>query len=873
MAVMGKKVWAIVCGAIRNKFELYTTLATLCDYRKQDLIEGIVISTWKGELENIVGLRERLLELDIFVVESDSLDVDAGKFIDMNFLRQTYQLRKGLEILPDDVFVLRCRTDYSQERISDCRDVLEGKIDMSIGNFGSMNFGFKYRIGVCRYTCNIFFAFTDSGFLGYKNDLLKMTNMQMVVYMNDRKPVADYHFFMNLIKWQFPIFDEILSLIFLGLDYGTRLKTLCSKIDNSEFELPGIMNKWHALQFIIMHNCFCLMTQQYNQNVPDFYLSDVFSCKTELGLYNDFWGVCIKNPEVIRRIVCGECIATKGYMKLYRQINMFMQKGYAETVTITLNDYNETWTWLKDVLMIEPQKWLNPYKKIVLEQKDYSDMGLKETMNCLIGDNKLEVGDEESYIMNYLVHGKNGWFYSRLSNELENIVSINEIYDSALSAAGRSLIPWVLKKIAIEAYNSEDYEYGKELGFVFERWATAQNMLYTFPMIAEKLSALYYYGKFQEKNGVCVIPKMLYIKLCQRFKVPINPDIKQYIPEIYEVIKGIIKRDYSQYYSNIDVKNLINFWIDEFGLVELPQEAVEMLSGVSIYRKYVKLFQVNDPQAYNKLLVKAGSLNSCVEVKNIYKLILSEMYYQDENIKDKVMNLINDWIVSGLLSEDVYVVSLAKTGDFSREKFRTEMELRKGCSAQEYTLVCQLLLQSGHIGEVLEILEKYADTPEKRTAFNLIIKMQKHKNVCLFTVKNNNEFWLNYKYNDPEILEFEKNNFKTNKGPDGALWPHTTEVASRSPFAMFIRPSVAGILVSVEFCAISSIMKHYLFEELSKEYNLIIDNEINRLYIKDIKIDDVMTYENVLETALIEFEKIAIRIQECYEKIKEIIER
>lgn len=49
MAIMGKKVWAIVCGAIRQEFELYTTLAMLCDYRSKGLLEGIVISTWKGK--------------------------------------------------------------------------------------------------------------------------------------------------------------------------------------------------------------------------------------------------------------------------------------------------------------------------------------------------------------------------------------------------------------------------------------------------------------------------------------------------------------------------------------------------------------------------------------------------------------------------------------------------------------------------------------------------------------------------------------------------------------------------------------------------------------------------------------------------------
>lgn len=163
-----------MCGAIRNEFELYTTLSALIECRTEGLLEGIVISTWVGEVRNISGLEEKLKTLNIYLIEIPTISESISQFSDINFARQIIQLRKGLEFIPDDVFVLKCRTDYSQDKIAASKQIPEGKIDMSLGSFGNMDFGLNYRIGVMRFSCNSFLTLVDSGSVGYKQDLLKM---------------------------------------------------------------------------------------------------------------------------------------------------------------------------------------------------------------------------------------------------------------------------------------------------------------------------------------------------------------------------------------------------------------------------------------------------------------------------------------------------------------------------------------------------------------------------------------------------------------------------------------------------------------------------------------------------------------------------
>ena len=95
------KVWAIVCGAVRQEFELYSILSYLCEYRAKGLIEGIVLSTWVGEVDNVKNLREKLKFLDIHLVEIWPLSEEVSQYTNLNYTRQATQLLNGLRNIPD----------------------------------------------------------------------------------------------------------------------------------------------------------------------------------------------------------------------------------------------------------------------------------------------------------------------------------------------------------------------------------------------------------------------------------------------------------------------------------------------------------------------------------------------------------------------------------------------------------------------------------------------------------------------------------------------------------------------------------------------------------------------------------------------------
>lgn len=111
----GKIVWSVVCGAIRDELELRLVLDELLKMRSERTIQGIVISTWKGDFDSFPQLRKEIEQNDIEIIEQVPLDnrIQIGRTNSVNYLRQAMQMQKALDRLPEDCFVLKARTDRS----------------------------------------------------------------------------------------------------------------------------------------------------------------------------------------------------------------------------------------------------------------------------------------------------------------------------------------------------------------------------------------------------------------------------------------------------------------------------------------------------------------------------------------------------------------------------------------------------------------------------------------------------------------------------------------------------------------------------------------------------------------------------------------
>ena len=216
------KVWAVVCGAVRQEFELYSILSYLCEYRSKGYIEGIVLSTWVGEADNVKNLREKLKFLDIKLVETPPLSEEIGRYANLNYTRQALQLLNGLKNIPDDVFVLKCRTDFCMKFFKYFDDVICNPNPLKPNSYGDFRSIFEYKVAVIGFGISHSFASVDICFFGYKLDVLKMCSFNLTQLTIENRLMPDCLFFLSPFLSEF----QILKSFFIRINYWELAKSL-----------------------------------------------------------------------------------------------------------------------------------------------------------------------------------------------------------------------------------------------------------------------------------------------------------------------------------------------------------------------------------------------------------------------------------------------------------------------------------------------------------------------------------------------------------------------------------------------------------------------------------------------------------------------
>lgn len=162
-------MWAVVCGQIRSDVEFRAIIGRLIQLRIQGILEGIVVSTWEG---GVTGCHEDLLrKTGIALVRTPRLD--DCKLLQMNYTRQILLFNAGLKAIPENVFVLKCRTDFSLDCVNLLVDSLS-HISFEKGAENRYNVDFSYKILVQHISTTAPFFFRDVAFIGFKEDLKKM---------------------------------------------------------------------------------------------------------------------------------------------------------------------------------------------------------------------------------------------------------------------------------------------------------------------------------------------------------------------------------------------------------------------------------------------------------------------------------------------------------------------------------------------------------------------------------------------------------------------------------------------------------------------------------------------------------------------------
>ena len=101
--------WAVVCGLVRDPAAALHQAAVLRQFRAEALVQGVVISTWEGELDHYPDVRTAFAELDAVVVTSREPVLKTGG----NLIHQSKAILLGLDACPAGAMVLKMRFDLA----------------------------------------------------------------------------------------------------------------------------------------------------------------------------------------------------------------------------------------------------------------------------------------------------------------------------------------------------------------------------------------------------------------------------------------------------------------------------------------------------------------------------------------------------------------------------------------------------------------------------------------------------------------------------------------------------------------------------------------------------------------------------------------
>lgn len=558
--IHNKPVWAIICGAVRQEFELYTIIMWLCEQRSRGYLDGIVLSTWVGEVDNIPGLRKKLDFLEINLVEVQPLRKEINNFANMNYFRQIGQLNAGLNRIPNDVFVLKCRTDYCNEWVKKYEKVLSGEVNLNVQVFGKFHPGLHYKIAIMNYSISHPFILEDICFLGYKDDIRKMTVFESSpLYLGDRLS-PDVLFFSSIFLHRFSIIKDFFEILHYW-NFASALRDRLIQVRDEDFELPSILVKFYGLYFVILSNCFYACCTTASDNEYTIGLSTVFygnSKGVERG-----WLIAVRDVNIFSQIMDFKVAQSSAANQLMEVIRSIFSTGKEVSICRYKDEYDELKKWGEKYLKIPVCEWLkNDWEKIFVPSAlklNFGQTGKILFSNYLINDSNQDLKFED--MMNNIVFSSIP-YYKAVINELECIRKYNEsLYEIALLATSRCKSDKVLKHIAIallEGTISSSRIDAAE--YVFKRYLEIEKEQFIkFPLVADQILAVYYYGKYclrryQREN----VLEILYMKLKKIYEF--NGVVHgSYCDKIIDFSEKIIETHISDGMTDESIESLIFF--------------------------------------------------------------------------------------------------------------------------------------------------------------------------------------------------------------------------------------------------------------------------------------------------------------------------
>jgi hypothetical protein len=201
-----RRNWVVIAGLVRDEAIFARQLEVLVDWRKKQLIEGVVYSTWINELSKYPNIASFLVKQDIAIVEIAEPTLQ----LEGHILHQMTSLHYGLQLVPDQTYVFRTRPDMRLTH--EMQDFLRNEPSLALGAPDDWPEIFEERLVVLAGSLLTPFYINDMIFYGRKKDVNKLVSFDVaceVIYAN---MAAEQFYFAPSFYRALPIFRSFFQL-------------------------------------------------------------------------------------------------------------------------------------------------------------------------------------------------------------------------------------------------------------------------------------------------------------------------------------------------------------------------------------------------------------------------------------------------------------------------------------------------------------------------------------------------------------------------------------------------------------------------------------------------------------------------------------
>ncbi|MGM0168656.1 hypothetical protein IGI39_004411 [Enterococcus sp. AZ135] len=409
-----KKIWAVMCGAIREELEVRLTMNKLLEMREANVLEGIIVSTWTGEFERYSELKRQLEENHVIVIEQSPLEkrVSIAKTNSVNYLRQAMQLQAALDYLPNDCFILKVRSDRALTHIKQIEPYL-AKTPTKVppvysyeGVSKDVPKIFDYKLIVFNAKTQRLFNFIDFVFLGYASDIRKLLNFDIAELYVDRDLVANTQWFVYPFLREFPIIRDYFRLI----NFRPLIAGMKDYFEHEEAEdyFPTFFYRVYGTYLMILAHYFQLVEIGSNSEDVSYHFSDLFIDAKEKGIAYTQLGSVLQNDTVVRNFLnpthCYGKESDTKFSNVLRSKQLFQSVSNQEFEE--LRDFKKSNGWNLPKNWLREKRWktkidlaqTTSYQKNILA---YPFAGLSHTENQSLLDTLKDQDHIDRYLYNY----------------------------------------------------------------------------------------------------------------------------------------------------------------------------------------------------------------------------------------------------------------------------------------------------------------------------------------------------------------------------------------------------------------------------------------------------------------------------------------